>query len=114
MELILTLVMAVFIFITYHKFVNVWYFSFKGFISEIIVILFISIFLCSILSSLLGTLLITIGSILGKVFTIILFIVKWGLIIGGILLIGLFIKSIFLKDKNLDNDLKIEKEEVNE
>ena len=119
MGLILILLIAIVIFVAYHKAVKVWYFSFDAFIKEIITILIISSFLAMILISLLGSLLTTIGTILGRVFTVILFVVKWGLIIGIILLVGVFIKNIFFKgqnknDVNLDNDLKTEGEEVNE
>ena len=119
MGLILILIISVVIFITYHKVMNVWYFSFKAFILEIITILIISSFLAMILISLLGSLLTFIGSILGKLLTIILSIVKWGIIIGIIFLIGVFIKNIFFKyknkiDINSDNDLKLEGDNLNE
>lgn len=115
MGLILILIISVVIFITYHKVMNVWYFSFKAFILEIITILIISSFLTMILISLLTF----IGSILGKLLTIILSIVKWGIIIGIIFLIGVFIKNIFFKyknkiDINSDNDLKLEGDNLNE
>lgn len=108
MGLILILAIAVTIFIAYHKVMNVWYFSFKAFVLEIITILIISSFLAMILISALGSLVTTIGTILEKVFTVILFIIKWGLIFGVILLVGILIKNIFLNKSNinLDNDLK--------
>lgn len=116
---ILVLIIAVVIYTVYHKVMKVYYFSGKAFINEIIMILIISSFLAMILMALLGSaisfIFSSIGKLIGFILTAIVFIVKWGLIIGGIVLVGILIKSIFLKDKNnvnLDSDLKIDDNEI--
>lgn len=116
---ILVLIIAVVIYTVYHKVMKVYYFSGKAFINEIIMILIISSFLAMVLMALLGSaisfIFSSIGKLIGFILTAIVFIVKWGLIIGGIVLVGILIKSIFLKDKNnvnLDSDFKIDDNEI--
>jgi hypothetical protein len=116
---ILVLIIAAVIYIIYHKVMKVYYFSGKAFISEIIMILIISVFLAMILFSLLGSAITfifsSIGNLIGGILSSILFILKWGLIICGIVLGSTLIKSILFKDKNnvnLDSNLKIDDNEM--
>lgn len=101
---VLVLIISVIIYTGYHKVMKVYYFSGKAFINEILMILIISSFLAMILIALLGSaisfIFSSIGKLIGFILTAIVFIVKWGAIIGGIVLIGAFIKKIFFKDKN--------------
>ncbi len=86
---------------------KVWYFSSMAFLYEIVAFVFISILLAMILTNVLGSIITGIFSALSTIFNIILFIVKWVLIIGIILFVGAFIIHLFSKGKSFTKDENI-------